>query len=159
MVVVSNQLNSNTMCEVKIVRATSCDSATAEAITQLLAQLTPTPHHFTEREFSEVISDPSSALFLLWEGCKVVGMLTVGAYLSPTGRKLWIEDVVVDNAFRGRSYGRRLVEHAISCASEQGGTLMLTSKPSRVAANALYRSAGFQPKETNVYRFPLPAKE
>lgn len=144
------------MCEVKIVRATSCDSATAETITQLLAQLTPTPHHFTERELSEVISDPSSALFLLWEGCKVVGMLTVGAYLSPTGRKLWIEDVVVDSAARGKGYGKRLVEHAIEYARAFSPcTLMLTSNPTRIAANELYRASGFQQKTTNVYRFPL----
>lgn len=156
MVVVSNQLNSNTMCEVKIVRATSCDSATAEAITQLLAQLTPTPHHFTERELSEVISDPSSALFLLWEGCKVVGMLTVGGYLSPTGRKLWIEDVVVDSAARGKGYGKRLVEHAIEYARTFSPcTLMLTSNPARIAANELYRSSGFEQKTTNVYRLSL----
>lgn len=156
MVVVSNQLNSNTMCEVKIVSATSCDSATAEAITQLLAQLTPTPHHFTERELSEVISDPSSALFLLWEGCKVVGMLTVGAYLSPTGRKLWIEDVVVDSAARGKGYGKRLVEHAIEYARTLSPcTLMLTSNPTRIAANELYRASGFEQKATNVYKMSL----
>lgn len=156
MVVVSNQLNSNTMCEVKIVRATSCDSATAEAITQLLAQLTPTPHHFTERELSEVISDPSSALFLLWEECKVVGMLTVGGYLSPTGRKLWIEDVVVDSAARGKGYGKRLVEHAIEYARTLSPcTLMLTSNPTRIAANELYRASGFEQKITNVYKMSL----
>lgn len=156
MVVVSNQLNSNTMCEVKIVRATSCDSATAEAITQLLAQLTPTPHHFTERELSEVISDPSSALFLLWEGCKVVGMLTVGGYLSPTGRKLWIEDVVVDSAARGKGHGKRLVEHAIEYARTLSPcTLMLTSNPTRIAANELYRASGFEQKITNVYKMSL----
>lgn len=144
------------MCEVKIVRATSCDSATAETITQLLAQLTPTPHHFTERELNEVISDPSSALFLLWEGCKVVGMLTVGVYLSPTGRKLWIEDVVVDSAARGKGYGKRLVEHAIEYARTLSPcTLMLTSNPARIVANELYRASGFQKKTTNVYRFPL----
>ena len=55
---------------------------------------------------------------------------------------------------------RFAVEFAIERAAEKGeGTLMLTSKPARVAANALYRSAGFQPKETNVYRFPIGVKD
>lgn len=30
--------------------------------------------------------------------------------------------------------------------------LFLTSSPARVAANQLYRSVGFEPKETNVYK-------
>lgn len=34
-------------------------------------------------------------------------------------------------------------------------TLMLTSRPSRAAANALYLAAGFEPKQTNVYKIEL----
>jgi ribosomal protein S18 acetylase RimI-like enzyme len=70
---------------------------------------------------------------------------------------MWVEDVVVDETLRGRSLGRRLVEHAIEYASRCGKvTLMLTSRPSREAANALYRSSGFSLKETNVYKKDLP---
>ena len=83
-------------------------------------------------------------------------MLTLGEYLAPTGRKMWIEDVVVDSAVRGRSFGRAMVEYAVGYAREMGGgVLMLTSRPSRVAANALYRSCGFEPKETNVYEMKM----
>ena len=82
-------------------------------------------------------------------------MLTLAHYMAPTGRKLWVEDVVVDSSLRGKSIGRALVQHAIEKAKEIGGTLMLTSKPARVAANALYRSSGFEQKETNVYRMKV----
>ena len=83
-------------------------------------------------------------------------MLTLGKYYSPTGCKAWIEDVVVDNAYRGQGLGRMLVEEAIEQARGWGAeTLMLTSNPKRIAANALYRSLGFEPKETNVYRMVL----
>ena len=145
--------------EERIFELTEAAPRYVQPINRLLAQLSSSPVVFTEKELQAIVGSSASRLFLLESDGEVAGMLTLCSYLAPTGRKLWIEDVVVDNAFRSRSYGRRLVEHAISCASEQGGTLMLTSKPSRVAANALYRSAGFQPKETNVYRFPLPAKE
>ncbi|MBQ8271148.1 MAG: GNAT family N-acetyltransferase [Bacteroidaceae bacterium] len=130
-----------------------------EPIKRLLAQLSSSPIEFGENELRAIVESPASQLFLLDCDGQTAGMLTLCSYLAPTGRKLWIEDVVVDDAFRGRGYGRRLVEYAIDCAKEKGGTLMLTSKPSRVAANALYCSAGFQPKITNVYRLPLPVKE
>lgn len=49
-----------------------------------------------------------------------------------------------------------LVAHAIDfCRQHQVDTLMLTSNPKRIAANALYRSLGFEQKETNVYRMVL----
>ncbi len=131
-----------------------------EPINKLLAQLTSTPLVLTIDELRALVENPSSSLFLLQCEGKVVGMLTLGSYLAPTGRKFWIEDVVVDSSMRGRSFGRKLVEHAIARAGEKGGgTLYLTSRPARVAANALYRSVGFVPKETNFYKMSVPAIE
>ena len=141
----------------RIFELTVADEAYVEPIQRLLGQLSSSPIEFTIKELQALVDDAASQLFILECDGVVAGMLTLCTYLAPTGRKLWVEDVVVDGAMRGRAYGRRLVEHAIECAEKKGGgTLMLTSKPSRVAANALYRSVGFQPKETNVYRFVLP---
>ena len=66
------------------------------------------------------------------------------------------EDVVVDADCRGRKYGKLMIEKAIDFVRQTGNTtLMLTSRPSRVAANALYQSAGFERKETNVYKMKV----
>ncbi len=126
------------------------------AVNRLLVQLSSSPVLFTWDNLVSLTGSSSSHLFLAeCDGC-IVGMVTVGEYLAPTGRKMWIEDVVVDEAMRGRSLGRALVGHAIAFSeSLGGGTLMLTSRPSRVAANNLYRSCGFLPKETNMYRMSL----
>ena len=127
-----------------------------EAVSRLLAQLTSRSIDFSEKEYCRLIDSPCSFLFLLCQGESVVGMLTVGIYLSPTGSKAWIEDVVVDEASRGLGLGRMLVAHAIDfCRQQQVDTLMLTSNPKRIAANTLYRSLGFEQKETNVYRMVL----
>ncbi len=102
------------MTNIKIERITSADSSTAEAISLLLKQLSSQEFIFTERELAALINDSSSSLFLLYTEDKIAGMLTLGTYLSPTGRKAWIEDVVVDSTYRGKGYGKMLVEHAIS---------------------------------------------
>ena len=144
------------MTNIKIERITSADSSTAEAISLLLKQLSSQEFIFTERELAALINDPSSTLFLLYAEGKIAGMLTLGTYLSPTGRKAWIEDVVVDSAYRGKGYGKMLVVHAIEYARTLSPcTLMLTSNPTRIAANELYRASDFEPKITNVYRMPL----
>ena len=141
------------MTNIKIERITSADSLTAEAISLLLKQLYSQEFIFTERELSALINDSSSSLFLLYTEDKIAGMLTLGTYLSPTGRKAWIEDVVVDSAYRGKGYGKMLVEHAIEYARTLSPcTLMLTSNPARIAANELYRTSGFEQKITNVYK-------
>lgn len=140
----------------KIFELMFADEKYIAPINRLLQQLSSSPILFTVAQLDAIVSSPSSSLYLLQCGDDVLGMVTLCSYLAPTGRKYWIEDVVVDSSARGRSYGRRLVEHAIACAREKGsGTLLLTSKPARVAANALYRSAGFEPKETNVYKMKV----
>lgn len=124
------------------------------AVQRLITGLITKPHSFSESYFKEIISSQNSHLFLLIEEDKqIAGMLTVGIYKSPTGIKGWIEDVVVDDNYRGKGLGRIIMEHAISFTESLGvETLMLTSNPSRIAANKLYQSLGFEQKETNVYR-------
>lgn len=86
-------------------------------------------------------------------GCgRIVGVLTLVWYDVPSGRKAWIEDVVVDAAARGCGAGRTLVEAAQRLAREIGADrLMLTSNPRRTAARALYRKCGFNEAETSVF--------
>lgn len=85
---------------------------------------------------------------------KIVGMLALVTFEIPTGVRAWIEDVVVDASARGQGAGQRLVEEAVRVANEKGAkSIDLTSRPTREAANRLYRRAGFEARETNVYRF------
>lgn len=86
----------------------------------------------------------------------ILGMLSLATFEIPTGVRAWVEDVVVDEAARGQGAGLKLVEAALEQAKSIGArTVDLTSRPSREAANRLYRRAGFVQRETNVYRVPL----
>ena len=86
----------------------------------------------------------------------MVGSLTLALYRIPTGVKAWIEDVVVDDVARGRGVGEALNRAAIEEARRRGAKdVSLTSRPSREAANRLYRRIGFEARETNVYRLTL----
>lgn len=139
-----------------ITQATHYSEPLRQRLEELLNQLTPQPSLLSEQTLRAVLDNSASRLYLLEEEGRVVGMLTLGIYVSPTGSKGWIEDVVVDDACRGRGYGRMLVAHAIEEARKAGvAQLMLTSNPLRVAANKLYQQMGFQRKETNCYRMEL----
>ena len=124
-----------------------------EAMQRFLNQLTTSPMVLTESMFHQLLASENSHLFFIMKDEQIAGMLTVGIYYSPTGGKAWIEDVVVDETFRGQGLSKLLVAHAIEFVkSQQIPLLMLTSNPKRIAANKLYQAMGFERKETNVYR-------
>lgn len=125
-----------------------------EPIERLLGQLTSSERTFDLEALQRIVRSENSHLFIL-RTSEVVGMLTLGVYHSPTGCKVWVEDVVVDSCHRGQGLGRALIRHAIEyCERELAPcSLMLTSNPTRTAANALYRTAGFEQKITNVYKY------
>jgi GNAT superfamily N-acetyltransferase len=136
-----------------IIEINTYSSEYHEAMQRFLDQLTTNPMTLTESMFRQLVESVNSHLFFLIKDEQIAGMLTVGIYYSPTGGKAWIEDVVVDEAFRGQGLSKLLVAHAIEFTkSQQIPSLMLTSNPKRIAANKLYQKMGFERKETNVYR-------
>ena len=110
----------------------------------------------TEEALLNVLKDDNSHLFALMAEGVVVGCATLCVFHSPMGRKASVEDVVVSSICRGRHWGRTLMERMLEEAQKLAPIeVQLTSKPKRVAANALYQSLGFQRKETNCYRLVL----
>lgn len=88
---------------------------------------------------------------------QIIGTLTVAVFRIPTGTRAWIEDVVVDSSARGQGIGEALTRAALAIAADAGANSVdLTSRPSREAANRMYRRLGFAARETNVYRYSLP---
>jgi ribosomal protein S18 acetylase RimI-like enzyme len=103
----------------------------------------------------EMVAAPGTILLTAadTDGGAIVGSLTLVVFRIPTGLRAWIEDVVVDESVRGRGVGEALNRSALDRARQLGArTVDLTSRPSREAANALYRKLGFVERETNVYR-------
>ena len=91
---------------------------------------------------------------------RIVGLLTLAVFRIPTGVRAWIEDVVVDESERGQGVGEALTREALRRAEAAGArTVDLTSRPSREAANRLYRRLGFVDRETNVYRYDVRVRD
>ena len=106
----------------------------------------------------ELLADPRSVLFVARsEAGEIVGMASGAIFTKTVGHEARLNDVVVDESARGQGLGRRLTQMVVDWAWAHGAdALQFTSRPSRVAANALYQSMGFKPKETNVYDVSRP---
>ena len=138
----------------KIEELTDFSITALDAINGLLPQLSPSVVALEESDLRNIVDSESTKLFLAIDEDGVFGMLSLVLFRIPTGRKAWVEDVVVDEKARGRGVGKLLTEHAIQVAREHGAhSVDLTSRPSREAANALYQRVGFEQRVTNVYRF------
>jgi len=137
-----------------------------EAMGRLLPQLSRSAAPMSEADVERFLSQSSVHLFVFRAETAdadgnnpILGMLSLATFEIPTGVRAWVEDVVVDEAARGQGAGLALVEAAIEHAKTIGArTVDLTSRPTREAANRLYQRAGFQLRETNVYRVTLEQK-
>jgi ribosomal protein S18 acetylase RimI-like enzyme len=130
-------------------------AAAVAGLLPLLSRSAPAP---TQAEIDEIAGSPATTLFVARDGAggPIVGTLTLALFRIPTGVRAWIEDVIVSESVRGRGCGEELTQAALDAARTAGArTVELTSRPSREAANRLYRRMGFQARETNVYRFEL----
>lgn len=140
-----------------IERQTAVTDELVEAFRRLMPQLSSSNPAPTRAELAEMIESPAITLLVARDdGGEIVGSLTLAMFRIPTGRRAWIEDVVVDSAQRGRGIGEALTREALAIAKAAGATTVdLTSRPSREAANRLYQRVGFEKRETNVYRYKL----
>lgn len=147
------------MRAVEVSEATEVTPELIEAFERLVPQLSRSNPPPTEAELGAIVTSRASVLLIARDpeqDGRIVGSLTLALFRIPTGLRAWIEDVVVDEAARGRGVGEALNRHALEVAREAGAkTVDLTSRPSREAANRLYQRIGFQPRDTNVYRYDL----
>lgn len=127
------------------------------SLRRLLPQLSQTAAPLEADELADLCSSAASILLVARDDDGgIVGSLTLAVFRVPTGVRAWIEDVVVDEAARGQGVGAALVEAAVTRAAEAGArSVDLTSRPSREAANRLYRRLGFEVRQTNVYRLDV----
>jgi ribosomal protein S18 acetylase RimI-like enzyme len=126
--------------------------AAFRVLTPQLSRSAPAPGG---HELAEMVRSPATVLLMARDAEKgLIGSLTLVLFRIPTGIRAWIEDVVVDKDSRGRGVAEVLCREALNRASAAGArTVDLTSRPSRDAANRLYRRLGFVERETNVYRW------
>jgi len=137
--------------------ATAVSDELMVAVERLVPQLSRTSPVPSRAEVAEIVASPATCLLMASSGdAGIVGLLTLVLFRIPTGVRAWVEDVVVDEAMRGQGIGEALGREALRRATAAGArTVDLTSRPSREAANRMYRRVGFEVRETNVYRRTL----
>ncbi|WP_433352538.1 GNAT family N-acetyltransferase [Microtetraspora malaysiensis] len=140
--------------EIEILREASDELVTA--LGRLLPQLSTTAKAPDREAIARLLTfEANTVLGARLQG-RLVGTLTLITFPLPSGVRARIEDVVVDEGARGQGVAAALTDRALQLAREMGArTVDLTSRPSREAANRLYERAGFQRRDSTLYRLEL----
>lgn len=146
------------MIEVKEI--TEMSQKVCDAFARLVPQLSSSASIPTYEEVEDLINSKAGIVLAATDSddpnAEILGTMTLVVFRVPTGIRAWVEDVVVDSNARGQGVGEKLVRAAVERAKQEGAkTVDLTSRPSREAANRLYRRCGFETRETNIYRIKL----
>ena len=142
--------------DIEIEEVVKVDDKLVAAMDRLIPQLSSSNKPPDRSSLEEIVASGSSVLLAALIDGEIGGALTLDTFNIPTGKRAWIEDVVVDEKCRNKGIGEALNQHAINIAKKVGAkTVDLTSRPSREAANRLYDRLGFTKRDTNIYRFEI----
>src|SRR6266849_6043695 len=144
---------------IEVATANRVDDELVAAFNRLIPQLSRSAAVPTPDLIREIVEAQASTVLVARDrrdDGRIVGMLTLVIFRIPTGVRAWIEDVVVDEAARGRGVGQALTLEALRMARQaRARTVDLTTRPSREAAGRLYERVGFSRRDSRVYRFTL----
>jgi ribosomal protein S18 acetylase RimI-like enzyme len=141
---------------IEIEEIVKVDDKLLTAMNHLIPQLSNSNSPPDRSALEEIVASDFSMLLAAFIDGEIVGSLTLIVFGIPTGKRAWIEDVVVDEKCRNKGVGEALNQNAINIARQLGAkTVDLTSRPSREAANRLYNRLGFVQRDTNIYRFEI----
>lgn len=129
-----------------------------EVLNRLLKQLDDAAIPLKKTDVEDMIVSGANRLFVArsMDNKKIIGMLTLIVFRIPFARKGLLEDITVDQEYRGKGIGTKLIAAAINQAREEGVKYLdFTSRPERVEANRLYKRLGFKKRNTNSYRIKL----
>lgn len=89
-----------------------------------------------------------------FDGEKLIGMGWIFPRQTALRKQAVVEDMILDDTYRGRGLGRKLLDTLVKWAKAEGVEMIeLTSNPKRIAANELYKKYGFVLHSTNHYLY------
>ncbi|MBI5004908.1 MAG: GNAT family N-acetyltransferase [Candidatus Lloydbacteria bacterium] len=128
-------------------------------INKLLRQLHPEAPKVTKEIMVKMLEKSNVKIAILRDKSKnnqIFGMASLHVIRTFFGLKGIVENVIVDEEYRGKGRGKELMNGLIEAAKKKGVVyLELTSGPERQNAQKMYESLGFKKRETNVYRLEL----
>jgi diamine N-acetyltransferase len=122
----------------------------------LAIEVTDAQRQFIDGTVADFLADdddhPAFNAFAICNGPTVVGLVSYGQEVGHEGWEWWIPLLAIDHRHQGRGLGRAAMRAVIQRIRDQAldaRALGLSCKPDNSVALALYRSLGFESRDTN----------
>ena len=139
-----------------IKRITKFSKNTLRDLNLLLLQLSSRGYQMDSNKFKKVLENKNTYLIGIYDSNTIIGTATLVSVNQITGNKGYVEDVVVDEKYRGHGLGKKIMFEIITVAKKlKIFRLELKSELYRTAGNNLYQNLGFKKIEANVYQLKL----
>jgi phosphinothricin acetyltransferase len=138
---------------IKRLQVSDFNEATNTQVESLFKQLNAS---IGQIEADKIAATRETVFLGCWDGDKIVGMALMATYKVISGHKGMIEDVVVNEQYRGKGIGKKLMQFLLREAKMMNlDEILLFTGHHRKAAISLYTSLGFVLKDSGLYRLPL----
>ena len=136
--------------KIQILKMDKLNAEIQTGISELFQQLNPNQRQISSEE---IFTTGNQITFVYCqEDNGIVGIASICSYQAISGHKGWIEDVVVDINFRGKGVGRKLIYKLLEIGKEKRMTeILLFTADHRIPAINLYKSIGFEIKDSRIY--------
>ena len=148
------------MSEIDIAPLTEYDAEIAAAMGKLRQQLSQRHDGsaIARERIEELIESPYHDILIAHDGDAVVGMAIVSVVFATIDQNVYLEDLVVDEACRGKGVGGQLFEAVKEWGRRKGcRRLEFTSsdREKKTGAKGFYESHGAVVRDTNFFRVEL----
>lgn len=141
---------------VTIERLTEATDVAAADLRTLSSALHGDERHVSRHELEEITHDPNIVLMVARNENKIIGMGAIYVIRKIGNRKVYIEDIIVDEAYRNQGIGGKLMNALIEAAQGFGArSAELMTRTDRKDAHRFYEKLGFVNKNRYVYKLEL----
>jgi GNAT superfamily N-acetyltransferase len=126
-----------------------------EELNSLIVQMSRDPRAIDEAYLVRVLAAPGT-LIVARDGDRIVGCAQVSIQVLLSKVKGWVDEIVVDEGYRGHGIAGRLLQLSVDFARKAGCKhINLSSGDDRTSAHGLYEKSGFRPRNSVQYRRDL----
>lgn len=140
--------------EIKVFDKTHIKPSFQKQISELFSQLSQKKQ---QKKLEDLFSEGIPIKFVCCiENNQIIGIASMCVYTVISGKKGWIEDVVVDKKRRGYGIGRKLINKLINLGKQLDLVeILLFTEDHRIPAIKLYSDLGFNLKNSRIYNLKL----